>query len=63
MCGLRGSPTVVKKVFAPAARSEKAAQVEVERRSADEIAGEVMSTIFTRQPAVEIDLLRFASGH
>jgi electron transfer flavoprotein beta subunit len=62
MCGLRGSPTVVKKVFAPSARSEKAAQVEVERRSTDDIAAEVMATIFARQPAVEVDLVRFASG-
>jgi electron transfer flavoprotein beta subunit len=62
MCGLRGSPTVVKKVFAPQARSERAAQIDVDRRGADEIAGELMSTIFARQPALEADLFRFASG-
>jgi electron transfer flavoprotein beta subunit len=62
MCGLRGSPTVVKKVFAPPPRSERAVQVEVERRSADDIAADLMATIFTRQPAVEADLVRFASG-
>jgi electron transfer flavoprotein beta subunit len=28
-CGLRGSPTVVKKVFAPQPRTDKAAQIEV----------------------------------
>jgi electron transfer flavoprotein beta subunit len=61
-CGLRGSPTIVKKVFAPTPRSEKAAQIATTRRSADEIAAELMETIFTRQPAVEADLLRFASG-
>jgi electron transfer flavoprotein beta subunit len=62
LCGLRGSPTVVKKIFSPQARSEKAAQVEVEHRGPDEIADELMSTIFARQPALEADLLRFASG-
>ena len=62
LCGLRGSPTVVKKVFAPQARSDKAVQVEVERRAADEIAAELMSTVFARQSALEADLLRFASG-
>jgi electron transfer flavoprotein beta subunit len=62
LCGLRGSPTVVKKVFAPPARAEKAAQIEVERRPAEEIARDVMSTVFARQPALEADLFRFASG-
>jgi electron transfer flavoprotein beta subunit len=62
MCGLRGSPTVVKKVFAPSPRAEKAAQIEVERRGAEDIAAEVMAAIFARQPAIEADLLRFASG-
>jgi electron transfer flavoprotein beta subunit len=62
MCGLRGSPTVVKKVFAPQARSEKAVQIEVERRAADEVARDLMATVFVRQPALEADLLRFAGG-
>ena len=53
---------MVKKVFAPQARSEKAAQIEVERRPADEIARELMATVFARQPALEADLFRFASG-
>lgn len=61
-CGLRGSPTVVKRVFAPSPRSEKAAQIAVARRSADDIAGELMAEIFKRQPNVEADLIRFASG-
>jgi len=61
-CGLRGSPTVVKKVFAPLARSEKAEQIAAARRPTDEIAAELMETIFARQPAIESDLMRFASG-
>jgi electron transfer flavoprotein beta subunit len=61
-CGLRGSPTVVKKVFAPKARKEKARQLPVAGNSADEIAQLLMADLFTRQPALEGDLLRFAAG-
>ena len=61
-CGLRGSPTVVKKVFAPPSRSEKAFQIPVGDKSADEIAQLIMDDLFTRKPAIEGDLLRFASG-
>ena len=32
-CGLRGSPTVVKRVFAPTPRAEKAKQIEVKPKS------------------------------
>ena len=61
-CGLRGSPTVVKKVFAPTPRSEKAAQLPVSGKTADEIAASVLEDLFTRKPAIETDLLQFASG-
>lgn len=61
-CGLKGSPTIVKKVFAPTARSQKATQVEAVGRPADDIAGDLMTAIFARQPQVEADLLRFAAG-
>jgi len=59
-CGLRGSPTIVKKVFAPTARSEKAHQVPTIGLSKEELAISVMSEIFKRQPAVEADLRRFS---
>lgn len=62
-CGLRGSPTIVKKVFAPPPRSDKAEQVDVVGRTADEIARDLMTAVFTRQPQIETDLLRFAAGH
>jgi len=60
-CGLRGSPTVVKKVFAPTPRAEKAAQLPVAGKSAEEIAHLVLNDLFTRSPAIEADLLRFAA--
>ncbi len=34
-CGLKGSPTIVKKVYAPSPRAEKAHQIEVEDKSMD----------------------------
>ena len=61
-CGLRGSPTVVKKVFAPTPRSEKAAQIDVAKKSADEIAALIIADLFARKPAVESELMQFASG-
>ncbi len=61
-CGLRGSPTVVKKVFAPSAREEKAHQIPVADRSFDNLAEDLMSEIFARNPAIETDLIRRAEG-
>ncbi|WP_108681240.1 electron transfer flavoprotein subunit beta/FixA family protein [Methyloceanibacter sp. wino2] len=59
-CGLRGSPTIVKKVFAPSARSEKAAFIETE----DQVPAEALiDEIFKRQPALEDDLSALASGY
>jgi electron transfer flavoprotein beta subunit len=62
-CGLRGSPTVVKKVFAPSARAEKAQQVPVTERSWKDLAGDVMETIFKLRPGLENDLLKKAEGY
>lgn len=60
-CGLRGSPTIVKKVFAPTARAEKARQVSTDQ-STDAVAEAVLAEIFSRQPAIEADLLQFSAG-
>jgi electron transfer flavoprotein beta subunit len=57
-CGLKGSPTVVKKVFAPTARSEKAAKIASLGRPASDVAAELIATIFAAAPAVEADLAR-----
>ncbi|TWB21793.1 electron transfer flavoprotein beta subunit [Nitrospirillum amazonense] len=61
-CGLKGSPTIVKKVFAPQGRAEKVRQVPTADRSADELAIDVIAAIFRTQPPLEDDLLRFAAG-
>jgi electron transfer flavoprotein beta subunit len=55
-CGLRGSPTVVKRVFAPSARSEKAEQIETAEKTLRDTADELIGAIFTRQPALEPEL-------
>jgi electron transfer flavoprotein beta subunit len=62
-CGLRGSPTVVKRVFAPKARATKAVQIEVGDREFDVIAEDLMAQLFTTQPALEAELLRTAAGY
>lgn len=59
-CGLRGSPTVVKKVFAPKARAQKAAAVEGD--SPDALATALIEKIFSAQPKLEQDLQKTASG-
>jgi electron transfer flavoprotein beta subunit len=57
-CGLKGSPTVVKKVFAPTARSEKAQKIASLGRSAPDVAAELIAAIFAAQPALEAELER-----
>jgi electron transfer flavoprotein beta subunit len=59
-CGLRGSPTIVKKVFAPSARSEKATQIAPEA-SPDASANSVIDAIFARAPGVETQLFETAA--
>ncbi|TGQ32405.1 electron transfer flavoprotein subunit beta/FixA family protein [Mesorhizobium sp. M00.F.Ca.ET.216.01.1.1] len=55
-CGLRGSPTVVKRVFAPTARAEKAARIDTTDKSPRDLADELIAEIFTRQPSMEHEL-------
>lgn len=61
-CGLRGSPTIVKKVFAPSPRAEKAVQIPTRDHRPAEIAEAAMAEIFRRSPAVEADLMQYFSG-
>lgn len=56
MCGLRGSPTVVKRVFAPAPRAETAEFVAVEGKTPADVGDAVLNMIFSRQPKLEADL-------
>jgi electron transfer flavoprotein beta subunit len=61
-CGLKGSPTIVKKVFAPGAHNVRAQQIDLQDRNTDDIAWDLIEQIFNRQPQVEADLMRMASG-
>ncbi|MCT2581318.1 MAG: electron transfer flavoprotein subunit beta/FixA family protein [Mesorhizobium sp.] len=60
-CGLRGSPTVVKRVFAPTARAESATQIDTAEKGLQDIADELIADILTRRPALEHELA-FNSG-
>ena len=57
-CGLRGSPTVVRKVFAPKPLTEKAKAVDVANRSSAEIADTVIETLLTANPTLHGDLFK-----
>ncbi|MBX4922109.1 MULTISPECIES: electron transfer flavoprotein subunit beta/FixA family protein [Rhizobium] len=52
-CGLRGSPTVVKRVFAPGPRAEKAMQMSINDKTLAEVAAETVAAIYARQPVLE----------
>jgi electron transfer flavoprotein beta subunit len=58
-CGLKGSPTIVKRVFAPSARADKAAFVDAADRAP---ADALIEALFARQPALEADLIASAHG-
>ncbi|WP_024510047.1 electron transfer flavoprotein subunit beta/FixA family protein [Bradyrhizobium sp. ARR65] len=51
-CGLKGSPTVVKRVFAPSARAQKAVLVE----AAEQPERALIDEIFRHQPKLEAEL-------
>jgi electron transfer flavoprotein beta subunit len=56
-CGLKGSPTVVKQVYAPKARAEKAKMVGSAGASPTALADELLAAIFAQAPSLEGDLL------
>ena len=60
-CGLRGSPTIVKQVYAPTARAEKATLLPTIDRSFSELAEDLIQHIYQRQPGLEEQLAKFAS--
>ena len=55
--GLKGSPTVVSKVFGPTPRSEKAEILELESSTLRDVSLNLIQKIFTRHPTLEADLL------
>lgn len=58
-CGLKGSPTIVKRVFAPSARAEKATIVDFANRPPAEA---LIEELFKRQPKLEAELISSAHG-
>jgi electron transfer flavoprotein beta subunit len=55
-CGLKGSPTIVKKIFSPKPRAQKATLIE----AGDQPAESLINEIFKRQPKLEGDLASLA---
>ncbi len=60
--GLKGSPTVVSKVFGPTPRSEKADVQYVENASPKDCSLNLLQKIFTQQPTLERDILVASAG-
>jgi len=60
-CGLRGSPTVVKRVFAPTPRAEKARPIEIRPRTRA-TAESLIDELFAAKPDLEGDLRQLAAG-
>ncbi|OIQ75226.1 acryloyl-CoA reductase electron transfer subunit gamma [mine drainage metagenome] len=60
--GLKGSPTVVSKVFGPTQRTDKAEMLSADTAEPRDIALNLVQMIFTRQPALEQDLLSSAAA-
>jgi len=61
-CGLKGSPTIVKQVYAPKARAEKAALIQMPPGGeASALADAVWEGIFQRKPELVTDLARSAA--
>ncbi len=58
-CGLRGSPTIVKRVFAPSPRAQKAAVIEAGDRPPAEA---LIDEMFKHQPKLESELVTLARG-
>ncbi|ACC76625.1 MULTISPECIES: electron transfer flavoprotein subunit beta/FixA family protein [Paraburkholderia] len=55
--GLKGSPTVVSKVFGPTSRAETAEMLELGASSLRDVSLKLMHKIFTRHPTLEADVL------
>ncbi|MBB5446893.1 electron transfer flavoprotein beta subunit [Paraburkholderia sp. WSM4177] len=55
--GLKGSPTVVSKVFGPTPRSEKAEMLDLDASNLCDVSVNLLQKIFTRHPTLEADLL------
>jgi len=59
--GLKGSPTVVSKVFAPSPKTVKAEMVQTESNEPQDLAGALLMRMFTKFPHVREELEKSAS--
>ncbi|MDO8456896.1 MAG: electron transfer flavoprotein subunit beta/FixA family protein, partial [Burkholderiaceae bacterium] len=55
--GLKGSPTVVSKVFGPTPRTEKVEILDLETSTLRDVSLNLLQKVFTRHPTLESDLL------
>jgi len=60
MVGLKGSPTVVSKVFAPKPRSKRAEMIEVHDSEPHNLAVSLLARLFTQHPKLEQEIARRA---
>jgi electron transfer flavoprotein beta subunit len=60
--GLKGSPTVVSRVFGPTPRSEKAQMLTVENSTLRDVALTLVQSVFTRHATLEQDLIEKLSA-
>ncbi|MCC7059494.1 MAG: electron transfer flavoprotein subunit beta/FixA family protein [Burkholderiaceae bacterium] len=57
-CGLKGSPTVVKKVFAPPPRAHKAEIIDAAGKTAREVVDALLEKVFAKRPELEAEMQR-----
>lgn len=57
-CGLKGSPTAVKKVFAPPQRATKAEMIDATGTTPREAADALLAKLFAAHPALEKEMVR-----
>src|SRR5690606_9933740 len=57
-CGLKGSPTVVKKVFAPSPRAARAQRIEVGDAGARQAVDALLERLFAAHPSLEEEIAR-----
>ncbi len=55
-CGLKGSPTVVKKVFAPSARAVKAQSIDAAGKDPREAVDALLARLFEEHPSLETEI-------
>jgi electron transfer flavoprotein beta subunit len=59
--GLKGSPTVVSKVFAPQPKARKAERIETQSNAPKDLAATLVTKLFTHHPQVERQIAALAS--